>query len=96
MVASPLTLGQRALLVQYCTDHPVASCATCRRALTLSELFEELWSLPRIRYDCPSCGADVADSLYAHISECRLIAQGGSTRTRQTIAGARRARKRWR
>lgn len=85
-----LTVGQRALLLVYCTDHAIAACPGCGRKIMLADLFAELWTDPPDACRCP-CGHNFAELLHAHLTECPLIAARLSTRTRQTIVEERQA-----
>ena len=76
-----LTVGQRALLLVYCTDHAIAACKDCGQAITLADLFARLWTVPSSSYDCPRCSADVGDSIHKHLSACPFI--GEASRTQQ-------------
>ena len=90
MTESPLTAGQRALLLTCCTDHAITACAGCGRKIMLSDLFAHLWHRPEA-CRCPRCGHNMGESLRAHVSACPFIAGAVATRTRQTIVRERQA-----
>jgi hypothetical protein len=91
MAAGRLTVGQRALLLVYCTDHAIASCSGCDREITLADLFADLWTDHPNAYDCPRCGTNVADSIQGHLGACPFIAEVSSSRTSQIVDGVKEA-----
>jgi hypothetical protein len=91
MAAGRLTVGQRALLLVYCTDHALASCGGCGREIVLADLFADLWTDHPKAYDCPRCGTSVAEAIQAHLGACPFIAEVASSRTRQIVNGVREA-----
>jgi DNA-directed RNA polymerase subunit RPC12/RpoP len=86
-----LTVGQRALLLVYCTDHAITACPGCGCKIMVADLFSELWTDRSDPYRCPRCGHNVAESLHAHLTACSFLATRISTRTRQTIVEERQA-----
>jgi hypothetical protein len=86
-----LTVGQRALLLVYCTDHAITACSSCGRKIMLADLFPELWTDLRDACRCPQCRHNIAEPLHAHLTECSVLATRVSTRTRQTIVEERQA-----
>ena len=86
MATRRLTVGQRALLLVYCTDHAIAACKGCGQAITLADLFAHLWTVHPSTYECPHCGSNVADSIHQHLSSCPFIGEAASNRTRQIVA----------
>jgi hypothetical protein len=69
-----LTGGQRAQLIQHCSDHHVGRCDTCRLDLALSDLFAQLGGSESQL--CPRCGENVVSVLTAHINTCCFITAG--------------------
>jgi hypothetical protein len=61
----------RSLLFELCPDHPVALCETCRRAYTPEQLGTEIG---KGCYLCRQCGADLRESLIAHVRMCPNLA----------------------
>ena len=67
-----LSGDERYVLVTFCFNHQVATCRTCQRDLKLAETggdTEERWRY----HHCPSCRADLTDSLGLHILTCKAI-----------------------
>jgi hypothetical protein len=91
MAARRLTVGQRALLLVYCTDHAIASCGGCGREIALADLFADLWTDHPKAYDCPRCATNVAEAIQAHLGACPFIAEVSSSRTRQIVDGVKEA-----
>lgn len=63
-----LTLDERALLVAYCKDHPVAVCPGCAEALTFERVGADL--IMGKRDFCPMCRADLTNTLRRHLTDC--------------------------
>jgi hypothetical protein len=66
-----LTLGQRAALLIYCADHPVAVCPQCSEAVSIAEIATDAF-MSYLDY-CPRCTADLTASLRKHLEECTRI-----------------------
>jgi hypothetical protein len=66
-----LTPAERAVLVVYCTDHPVAGCPQCPETVTFDRIGADL--LAGRRDFCPKCRADLTDALRKHLKECTWI-----------------------
>jgi hypothetical protein len=66
-----LSREERALLVHYCWDHPVAECVPCARRFRQREL---LWvALADSTDRCPRCREDLTDSVRAHLYSCAML-----------------------
>jgi hypothetical protein len=81
-----LTLGQRAALILYCTDHPVTVCPQCSEAVRIASIATDAF-MSRPDY-CPRCTADLTTSLRKHLDECTRI------RMRETRERAQATRER--
>lgn len=66
-----LTPDERALLVRYCSDHPVAVCHQCSEFLAFDQMAANLFSGKRDL--CPRCRADLATVVRQHLAECTLM-----------------------
>jgi hypothetical protein len=66
-----LTPAERAILVVYCNDHPVAGCPQCPETVTFDRIGADL--LTGRRDFCPKCRADLTDALRKHLKECTWI-----------------------
>jgi hypothetical protein len=66
-----LTLGQRAALLIYCADHPVAVCSRCSELVSIAEAATDAF-MNHLDY-CPRCTADLTTSLRKHLDECTWI-----------------------
>ena len=67
-----LSGDERYVLVTFCFNHQVATCRTCWRDLKLAETggdTEERWRY----HHCPSCRADLTDSIRLHVLTCKAI-----------------------
>jgi hypothetical protein len=62
---------QRALLVTYCNDHPVAVCPQCSEALTFERIGADI--IMGKRDFCPICRADLTAAVLTHLSECTVL-----------------------
>ena len=81
---------ERALLLQYCNDHPVAVCQQCTEALTFDQIGADVFSGKRDF--CPKCRADLTTVLRGHLAECTLMnVQEREANDRATGNGIRRA-----
>jgi hypothetical protein len=71
-----LTPDERAALVVYCHDHPVAVCPQCSGSLRVSRIIA--------RSDfCPTCRTDLTDSVRQHLTACTWMrVQGREVRER--------------
>jgi hypothetical protein len=70
---------QRALLVKYCNDHPVAACPGCSEALTFDRIGADV--IAGKRDICPMCRADLTTAVLRHLAECTFMrAQERETR----------------
>ena len=67
-----LTLRERALIFRACWDHPVASCARCRRSFRSIELAGDIWRA--LSTLCPTCRLDLTDSMREHLIACVVAA----------------------
>jgi hypothetical protein len=66
-----LTLGQRAALLIFCADHPVAVCPRCSESVSTAEAATDAF-MNHLDY-CPRCTADLTTSLRKHLDECTWI-----------------------
>jgi hypothetical protein len=72
---------ERALLVTYCHDHPIAVCPQCSEALTFDRIGADV--IMGKRDFCPMCRADLTNALREHLAECTLMRiQARETRAR--------------
>jgi hypothetical protein len=62
---------ERALLLQYCDDHPVAACPRCSEAVTFDHIGAGV--ITATRDFCPSCHSDLTNVLRGHLAECTLM-----------------------
>jgi hypothetical protein len=62
---------ERALLVMYCNNHPVAVCPQCSEALVFNQMGADIFMGKRDF--CPMCRADLTTSLRQHLAECSLM-----------------------
>jgi hypothetical protein len=66
-----LTSDERAALVAYCNDHPVAICPQCEAVLSAKRLGSEfILGQPTV---CRICRADLTPSLRSHLAECTWV-----------------------
>ena len=66
-----LTVDERALLVYFCLNHPVARCLACARSFQLSELAADL--LSGRTHLCPQCRRDLTDVVRTHLYGCAVL-----------------------
>src|SRR5207247_171660 len=69
---SMLTLRERALIFRACWEHPVASCARCRRSFRSVELAGHISRA--LSTLCPTCRLDLTDSMREHLIACVVAA----------------------
>src|SRR5947199_10654866 len=67
-----LTLRERALIFRACWEHPVASCARCRRSFRSVELAGHISRA--LSTLCPTCRLDLTDSMREHLIACVVAA----------------------
>jgi hypothetical protein len=67
-----LSAEERALLLIYCRDHPVAECVRCTGKFRLREVASrDLFGIRSHR--CPWCHTDLTDSIRAHLYGCAML-----------------------
>ena len=81
-----LSVEERAVLLIYCYDHPVAQCLRCGEKFHLREV-ASLDSVGIRSHACPRCHADLTASLRAHLDSCTMLPAG----VRRRAAAARDA-----
>jgi hypothetical protein len=62
---------ERATLVVYCSDHPVAVCPQCAEAVTFDRIGSDV--ILGQRDFCPACRGDLTEALREHLTECTWI-----------------------
>ncbi len=67
-----LSADERRVLAMFCFNHQVAACRDCQRGFKLAETRVEVGGRRRYHH-CPSCRADLTDSLGLHILTCKAI-----------------------
>src|SRR2546422_11076547 len=65
-----LSADERAVLIFYCFDHPVADCVRCRRRFREIELATDY--VNGHTHLCPLCSEDLTDSVRTHLYGCAL------------------------
>jgi hypothetical protein len=87
-----LTLGQRAALLLYCADHPVAVCPQCSGTVSIANIATDAF-MSHLE-SCPRCTADLTTSLRKHLDECtRMRMQETRERAQTTREQARETAK---
>src|SRR5438876_12385998 len=81
-----LTLRERALIFRACWEHPVASCARCRRSFRSVELAGHISRA--LSTLCPTCRLDLTDSMREHLIAC-VVAAGLGAHNERAEAKAR-------
>ena len=66
-----LSSEEHVLLYVYCWDHRVALCEACSRSFRQRELGSDPFGSPT--YGCLQCGADLTESIRAHLAACALL-----------------------
>jgi hypothetical protein len=67
-----LTESERRVLATFCFNHQVATCRDCQRGLKLAATGVDIEGRRRYHH-CPSCHADLTDSMRFHILTCKTI-----------------------
>jgi len=67
-----LSEDERRVLVMFCFNHQVATCRDCQRGFTLPATRVDVEGRRRYHH-CPSCRADLTDSMRWHILTCKAI-----------------------
>jgi hypothetical protein len=80
-----LSAIERALVFKYCWRHAVATCVTCAQSFRQPELGSAL--VGTAANLCPQCGADLTDSVRAHLYSCAMLPE--AVRQRAGSAGNR-------
>src|SRR5258705_9994192 len=80
-----LTLRERALIFRACWDHPVASCARCRRSFRSVELAGHISRALSTLF--PTCRLDLTDSMREHLIAC-VVAAGLDAQNVRAAANA--------
>ena len=65
-----LSPDERAVLIFYCFDHPVAECARCRRPFREIELATDYFK--GHTHLCPFCNEDLTDAIRTHLYSCAM------------------------
>ena len=70
---SPRSLSpeEHVILYVYCSDHAVAECVACARSFRQSELGSDPFGSRT--YGCLHCGADLTESIRAHLIDCAML-----------------------
>jgi len=83
-----LNLEERSAL-GYCSGHPIAECARCRRRFRESDL-----AIHHRTHLCPSCREDLTESIRAHLDTCAMLPEEVRRRARAVREAAERLIKR--
>jgi len=86
--ARALAGDERFALICYCFDHAVAGCARCRQTYREIDLVTDY--LHGRTHLCPSCRADLTESIHAHLYSCAMLPEEVRRRARATREAARR------
>ena len=79
---------ERFALICYCFDHAVAGCARCRQTYREIDLVTDY--LHGRTHLCPSCRADLTESIHAHLYSCAMLPEEVRRRAREAREAARR------
>ena len=74
---------EHVLLYVYCWDHAVAECAGCAQSFRQEELGADPFASRA--YGCRHCGADLTESIRAHLTACAMLPE----ELRQRVKDAR-------
>jgi hypothetical protein len=66
-----LTPDERAALITYCNDHPVAVCPQCAEALTAKRLGTDF--ILGQSTACRICRTDLTSTLRDHLAQCTWV-----------------------
>ena len=86
----PRDLGpeERALFFRYCWGHAAANCTACAKNFRHQELAAEFFG-HRTNL-CPSCRADLTESMRGHIYSCAMVPEEVRRRAREARDAARK------
>jgi hypothetical protein len=87
-----LSAFERALTLKYCWSHAVATCVACAQSFGHEELGSVL--VGSAVHVCPRCGADLTDSVRAHLYTCAAPPSAVILRAREVRQAARKLVKR--
>jgi len=84
----PRDLGpeERALLFRYCWGHAAAMCTACAKNFRHQELAADLFGHGTNL--CPSCRADLTESMRGHIYSCAMLPEEVRRKAREARAAA--------
>ena len=84
----PRDLGpeERALLFRYCWGHAAAMCTPCAKNFRHQELAADLFGHGTNL--CPSCRADLTESMRGHIYSCAMLPEEVRRKAREARAAA--------
>jgi hypothetical protein len=83
-----LNYEERVLLYQFCWEHAVADCGSCRLQFRQHELAADLFG--HRNHLCPKCRADLTTSLRSHLYSCALVPKDVRARAADARDAARR------
>jgi hypothetical protein len=83
-----LSADERAVLIFYCFDHPVAECGHCRRRFREIELATDYVS--GHTHLCPLCNEDLTDGVRTHLYGCAMAPETVRRKAQTTRDTARR------
>jgi hypothetical protein len=83
-----LSPEERVVLLRFCSEHAVAECEQCAKSYHMTELASDLFSGRENL--CPLCGADLIESVRAHLYNCAILPAAVLQRIREAREVAQR------